>query len=61
MFLLKINHKIKQKFCSIIPVYDESFIYSTLVINYNPIHEINVSNLDINIGKEQNLDIEEIE
>jgi hypothetical protein len=53
--------EIKQKFCSIIPVYDESFIYSTLVINYNPIHEINVSNLEINIGKEQNLDIEEIE
>ena len=50
-----------QKYLEIIPVITDSYNYSTLIIDYNPIkeNEKDLDKLELNLGK--NVELEELE
>ena len=52
---------INSTYLSIIPIYDQSLFMSTLTVNYNPINEIDMSALNVTIGNEEKLEMEELE
>jgi hypothetical protein len=53
--------EITEKYLEIIPVITDSYNYSTLIIDYNPIkeNEKDLDKLELNLGK--NVELEELE